>query len=586
MRAFVAAIAGAVLTAGIAAPASAAAPSLRVSVSHAPSHFLPGMVAAYTTITVSNPGSGSVRGPVSVTSALPAGLTMTAIGGAGWSCTGLTCSRSDRLGPRAAYPPIRVVVDVADSVPAVVTDTARLAGGASASESIPTRDACTYGWLGGVGISFDGVDSGVANPERADGCSLLDLIWASETFPSKASFLAAVHRATSSFVHSRLLGRAQQRSVELAALRSPVGTRDDRSVDNTCANRIALTFDDGTSGYRPALLKLLRDKQVHATFFDNGVRVQANPQLVAFEAREGHVVLNHTFTHVHMEQLTPAANTEEVAHNERVLAAAGAPLPFKGIRPPFGGSDPTVQRTLLDLGYTYFLNRINGEDWLPDKPASAIRDDILAQLTPGVIIGMHDGPIDTPAGAATVEAVGMIIDRARELGYCFGVVDQSGHVVADRYVSSGAPIPQITNPVPYHLPLAFGTPDRIPGPWVRIPSPLHLSASHSHLTRGGTGALTLTVRNVGDRPGDGSPVTVVPSVPSGLSIVSLSGSGWACDADVCTRSDVLTPQRSYPPITITVRVATDAPAVIDYAPSLTAHGDTWTHEASDTIRVS
>jgi hypothetical protein len=203
-----------------------------------------------------------------------------------------------------------------------------------------------------------------------------------------------------------------------------------------------------------------------------------------------------------------------------------------------------------------------------------------------VIIGMHDGPIDTPAGAATVEAVGMIIDQARELGYCFGVVDQSGHVVADRYVSSGAPIPEITNPVPYHLPLAFGTPDRIPGPWMRIPSPLHLSAGHSPMTRGGTGTLTLTVHNVGDRPGDGSPVTVVPNVPSGLSLVSVSGRGWACDPDTCVRSDVLAPQRSYPPITLTVRVAADAPSVIGYAPTLTAHGDTWTHEASDPIPVS
>ena len=54
--------------------------------------------------------------------------------------------------------------------------------------------------------------------------------------------------------------------------------------------------------------------------------------------------------------------------------------------------------------------------------------DIVAQLHPGVIIGMHDGPIDTPAGAATIEAVGRIIDTARALGYCFGVVSPSGQV--------------------------------------------------------------------------------------------------------------------------------------------------------------
>jgi hypothetical protein len=44
----------------------------------------------------------------------------------------------------------------------------------------------------------------------------------------------------------------------------------------------------------------------------------------------------------------------------------------------------------------------------------------------------------------------------------------SGQVVADRYVSSGRPIPAVTAPVPYRLPLAFGTEDQIPQPWTPI----------------------------------------------------------------------------------------------------------------------
>jgi hypothetical protein len=35
----------------------------------------------------------------------------------------------------------------------------------------------------------------------------------------------------------------------------------------------------------------------------------------------------------------------------------------------------------------------------------------------------------------------MIIDAARQQGYCFGVVDDKGNVVADRAVSSGEPAP-------------------------------------------------------------------------------------------------------------------------------------------------
>jgi peptidoglycan/xylan/chitin deacetylase (PgdA/CDA1 family) len=591
-RVLVALTLGAVLgVAGTAPGAAAAEPALRVSTTHAPSHFLPGMVAASTLITVTNAGRAPVPGPVTVTDVLPAGLTLTAIGGEGWSCSGTTCSRSDRLPGRAAYPPIRVVVDVAVSVPEVVVNTARLSGGGSVTDRIPTRDACPYGWSDAAAVSFDGVGSGVVNPSRADGCTLLDVIWNAEPFGSHREFTRTVHEVTRDFVHSGLLGDRERFAIEAAAARSAVGTGKDPKLDNSCANRIALTFDDGISSYRPALLRVLREKQVHATFFDNGVRVEANPQIAAFQAREGHLELNHTYTHVHMGQLTVSANREEVLHNELVLAAAGAPIPFKGIRPPFGGSNPVVQRTLLEMGYTYFLNRINGEDWLPDKPATAIADDIVDQLRPGVIIGMHDGPVDTPAGAATVAAVAMIIDRARALGYCFGLVSPSGHVVADRYVPSAEPIPSIVNPVPYHLPLAFGEVANLPDPWIRIPSPLALTATHTPatFTRGQPATLTVTVTNRSNRPGDGSPVTVLSELPTGLTATAATGPGWTCSLAggvTCSRTDPLAPQGSYPPITITVTVGSGASPTVTHTPTLSAHGEAWTAEASDPISVA
>jgi hypothetical protein len=208
-----------------------------------------------------------------------------------------------------------------------------------------------------------------------------------------------------------------------------------------------------------------------------------------------------------------------------------------------------------------------------------------------VIIGMHDGPIDTPAGAATVQAVAMIIDRARALGYCFGLVSASGHVVADRFVPSAEPIPAIVNPVPYHLPLAFGEVANLPQPWVRIPSPLRLRATHTPatFTRGQPATLTVTVTNGSTSPTDGSPVTVLSDLPAGLTATSAGGPGWTCDLAppiTCARTDILAPQRSYPPITITVAVGPSTPAAITHAPTLSAHGDTWTAEAADPISVA
>jgi hypothetical protein len=72
---------------------------------------------------------------------------------------------------------------------------------------------------------------------------------------------------------------------------------------------------------------------------------------------------------------------------------------------------------------------------------------------------------------------------------------------------------------------------------------------------------TLTVSNTGTLDSSGS-VTVVDSLPDGLGgQTALSGAGWSCTLATvtCTRSDPLAPGSSYPPITLVVTVAGDAP---------------------------
>ena len=82
---------------------------------------------------------------VTVTDALPAGLTATAISGTGWTCTlgSLSCNRTDALGASASYAPVTVTVNVAANAPASVTNNATVSGGgelntANDSASDPT----------------------------------------------------------------------------------------------------------------------------------------------------------------------------------------------------------------------------------------------------------------------------------------------------------------------------------------------------------------------------------------------------------------------------------------------------------------
>jgi uncharacterized repeat protein (TIGR01451 family) len=63
-------------------------------------------------ISVRNPFFVSTSGAVTVIETLPSGLTATAIGGQGWTCSlaGLTCTRSDVLTSVLSYPPILITV--------------------------------------------------------------------------------------------------------------------------------------------------------------------------------------------------------------------------------------------------------------------------------------------------------------------------------------------------------------------------------------------------------------------------------------------------------------------------------------------
>jgi len=327
--------------------------------------------------------------------------------------------------------------------------------------SAQTDDACPYGWSTEETVWFapPRIDTGIANPERADGCTLLDVdLAAGAVRPPRPV------RGDRQPGHARVRRRRPPRSAgpgqdRGGRARSSVGGPGDDAIPNTCDARLAIQFDDGPSSYRSQTLAVLREKQVTGNFMDVGQRVAANPQLARFQVREGHLLLNHTMHHSNLNAVFAQAGAEgviaEVLGAEETFAAVGAPISFRGMRTPFGSANAQVRQVLDSIGYVNFPDRIGTDDWLPERTPQEIADAIVAQLRPGAIISLHDGPYDTVAGAATVEALGLIIDAARERGYCFGKVDRHGGVVADRHVPTGASIPMVINPVPYHE-LLFG----------------------------------------------------------------------------------------------------------------------------------
>ncbi|MGC2697615.1 MAG: hypothetical protein WA738_17650 [Candidatus Angelobacter sp.] len=122
------------------------APDLTITETHTGNFARPQLGAIYT-ITVTNSGPADTTNLVTVTDALPAGLTATAIdGGVNWNCTvspNLQCSRGDVLLAGTSYEPITLTVNVAANAPSSVTNTAAVSGGGETNTANDTASDVT-----------------------------------------------------------------------------------------------------------------------------------------------------------------------------------------------------------------------------------------------------------------------------------------------------------------------------------------------------------------------------------------------------------------------------------------------------------
>ena len=111
-------------------------PDLTVNKSHS-GNFTLGQVGATYSIVVTNSGSATTSGTVTVTDTLPTGLTATGISGPGWSCVlaTLTCTRSSTRGPGLSFQAITLTVNVAANAPPTVTNSVTVSGGGEINTS-------------------------------------------------------------------------------------------------------------------------------------------------------------------------------------------------------------------------------------------------------------------------------------------------------------------------------------------------------------------------------------------------------------------------------------------------------------------
>jgi cellulose synthase/poly-beta-1,6-N-acetylglucosamine synthase-like glycosyltransferase/peptidoglycan/xylan/chitin deacetylase (PgdA/CDA1 family)/spore germination protein YaaH len=186
--------------------------------------------------------------------------------------------------------------------------------------------------------------------------------------------------------------------------------------------KIALTFDDGPDpNYTPAILDILRQKQVHATFFVIGLNADLHPALLQRILDEGHEIGNHTFTHPDVSQVSREQFRLEINATERLFEArlGRRSLLF---RPPYAEDiEPYTPDQVTPLlftskrGYYTIGIGIDPGDWQSPGTDAIVRGTLEgARARRGQVVLLHDSGGDR---TQTVAALPGIIDGLRAEGF-------------------------------------------------------------------------------------------------------------------------------------------------------------------------
>lgn len=187
------------------------------------------------------------------------------------------------------------------------------------------------------------------------------------------------------------------------------------NIENECyENTIAITFDDGPRrNTTEKLLDGLRERGVKATFFLIGKNIVGNEDVVVQMKQDGHLIGNHTYTHIELSTITHAAAIDEVTKtNEQIYEITGYTPQY--IRPPFGSYTSRMQ---LEINMSEVMWTIDPNDWNTTNVNDVV-NSVVKNAKGGDIILMHD--IYDSSVVAALE----IIDRLQAKGFVFVTVDQ------------------------------------------------------------------------------------------------------------------------------------------------------------------
>lgn len=189
---------------------------------------------------------------------------------------------------------------------------------------------------------------------------------------------------------------------------------------NNTERKIALTFDDGPNDTSlPKILNLLKDENVKASFFFIGKNIKARREEVKRTYDEGHLVLNHSYTHSNFEKVSSEIIVHEMEKTNSEIKNIIGVVPSL-YRPPYGIKTPNGKLAAKKIGMDIIFWNVDGEDWSSKKNVNEIIGTQKKQTKNGSIILMHT----QPDKYTSYEALTVLIPYYREQNYEFVRLDE------------------------------------------------------------------------------------------------------------------------------------------------------------------
>ena len=188
--------------------------------------------------------------------------------------------------------------------------------------------------------------------------------------------------------------------------------------------KIALTFDD-VPDHRltPIILDILKEHGIQATFFIEGYRAKANPDVVKRMVAEGHVIGNPSYDHPLLTKSSMPTFVQQLQSTEAIINDIIGYKP-RFFRPPYGEITEEQLQWAGDHGYIVVNWDVDSNDWRGIS-AERVEHNIMNSVQAGSIVLQHAGGGSKRSYLQnTVQALPKIIHQLRSQDYQFVTLPQ------------------------------------------------------------------------------------------------------------------------------------------------------------------